>query len=140
MTPRENAFRDLAMREVRTRQWRCGITPYDQYRQWEMVQVFQVDFDTEECPSPVVEPVGCTLCGGQWLPLHNTCPYHQVAISETHLLELWPRWDPRMDPINPIEQEYTDLRETYPGRMILPADGWLVPGSSAYFEFIGLSL
>ena len=62
-TPRENAFRNLALREVRTKLWRCGIMTYDEYRQWEMVQVFQVDFYTEEGPSSAVEPVNCTLCG-----------------------------------------------------------------------------
>ena len=112
-TPRENAFWDLAIREVRTRQWRSGITTYDQYRQWEMVQVFRVEFDTEEGPSPAVEPDNCTLCGRQWLPLRTACPYHQFAISETQLFELRQRWDPRMDPINPLEQEYTDLREAF---------------------------
>ena len=42
-----------------------------------------------------------------------------------------------MEPINPIEQEYTDLHEAAgPGRMTFPADGWLIPGSSAYFDFL----
>ena len=135
-TPRENAFRNLAMREVRSQQWRCGITIHDQYRQWEMVQVFRVEFDTEEGPDPAVEPNNCTLCGGQWLPLRTACPYHQFAISETQLHELWKKWDPRMDPINPIEQEYCDLRELFgPSQMIFPSDGWLIPGSPAYFDF-----
>ena len=98
-TPRENAFRELAKREIQTRQWRYGITEYDQHQQWEGVQVFRVDFDSEEGPSLAVEPADCTLCGGQWLPLRTACPYHQFAISETQLHELWQRWDPRMDPI-----------------------------------------
>ena len=101
-----------------------------------MVQVFRVEFDTEEGPSPAVEPDNCTLCGGQWLPLRTACPYHQFAISETQLHELWQKWDPRMDPINPIEQDYCDLRELFgPSQMIFPSDGWLIPGSSAYFDF-----
>ena len=121
------------MREVRSRQWRCGITIHDQYRQWEMVQVFRVEFGTEEGPDPAVEPNNCTLCGGQWLPLRTACPYHQFAISETQLHELWQRWDPRMDPINPIEQEYCEKRELFgPSQMIFPSDGWLISGSSAY--------
>ena len=138
-TPRENAFRNLALREARTRTWWYGITIATQHRQWEAVQVFQVDFDTEEGPSPAVEPENCTLCGGQWLPVRTACPYHQFAISETQLHELWQRWDPRMDPINPIEEDYCDLRmRSGLSRMIFPADGWLIPGSSAYFEFFGV--
>ena len=128
MPAREHAFRDLAKREVQHRQWRCR----EQHRQWEVVQVFQVKFDYDDGPFPVKEPLGCPSCSGQWLPEGLACPYHQFAIRESQLYELWQKWDRSMYPINPIEVQYSWGHEDY------PSDSWLVPGSTPYFQFFGL--
>ena len=65
----------------------------------------------------------------------------QVSRHEQLLLELWRRWDHRMYPINPIdllgEDDTTDW-EAPVGQVVYPADRWLVPGSSAYFELVGV--
>ena len=138
-SPREHAFRELAQREVRQRQWRLGITSYEQYLQWEMVQVFQVEFDYEDGPFPAIHPFDCVACSGRDMPDRTACVFHQFAIAESQLLELWRRWDHRMYPINPIdllgEDDTTDW-EAPVGQVVYPADRWLVPGSSAYFDFL----
>ena len=140
-SPREDAFRELAQREVCHRQWRLGITHYEQYLQWEMVQVFQVEFDYEDGPFPAVNPFGCVRCSGQDVPDCTVCLFHQFAITESELRELWRRWNHRMFPINPIdlggEDDTTDW-EAPVGQVVYPGDRWLVPGSPAYFKFFGL--
>ena len=100
-----------------------------------MVQVFQVKFDYEDGPFPVKDPAGCKSCSGQWLPDGIACPYHQFAIRESQLRELWQKWDHRMDPINPIDWQDPDGHEDYRDTT---SDSWLVPGSVNCFEFLGL--
>ena len=140
-SPWEHAFREMTQREARHRQWRLGITSCEQYVQWDMVQVFQIEFDYEDGPFPAVEPFGCLLCSGHGIPDHTVCPFHQFAISESHLLELWRKWDHPMYPIKPIDllgsDDDTDW-EAPVGQVVYPGDRWLVPGSSAYFDFFGL--
>ena len=79
-----------------------------------MVQVFQVNFDYEDGPFPVKDPAGCKSCFGQWLSDGLACPYHQFAIHESQLHQLWRRWDHRMDPINPIDWQDPEGHDDYP--------------------------
>ena len=106
-----------------------------------MVQLFQVEFDYEDGPFPAIEPLGCPSCSGQGMPDCTACLFHQFAIPESQLLELWRRWDHHMYPINSIDllgpDDDTDW-EAHVGQVVYPGDRWLVPGSSAYFEFFGL--
>ena len=127
-TPRENAFQELAERKVPHRQWRCK----EHFRQWEMVQVFQVKFDYEDGSFPVKDTGGCKSCSGQWLPDGLACPYHQLASRESQLYELWRRWDHRIDSINPIEWQDAEGHEDY------PSDSGLVPGAADFVKFLGL--
>ena len=72
------------------------------------------------------------------MPDRTACVFHQFAIAKSELLELWRRWDYRMYPINPIDllgSDDTTDGEAPVSQVVYPGDRWLVPGSSAYFDF-----
>ena len=55
-------------------------------------------------------------------------------MREAQLYELWQKWDHPMYPINPMDWQDPEGHEDY------PSDSWLVPGSTAYFQFFGARL